>query len=414
MMLAERLHGRPIPIPAPPYRMRRGSSGRQSFQAYSNPRTPYRMRPRGVARDRHGGRIPIPTSLRDATRPRPPPATTSTHSNPHIPTGCDGVVFAAMPYESIPIPTSLRDATSPIGEAILRFIYDSNPHIPTGCDFGRIVSTVDVRFQSPHPYGMRHPVAGRCGPPRLIPIPTSLRDATALRSQRVHVRRFQSPHPYGMRRLRSASGAGNRTIPIPTSLRDATKHINSRLPSQLFQSPHPYGMRPSRAAYGSCGCPIPIPTSLRDATTAWRCRCSFGDYSNPHIPTGCDRRRPCASTNQRYSNPHIPTGCDRNNYCMNPPRPTTSRTKREPQPSHRTKAAPQLPNHGANLVREACLPRVRAPKRDAPGWSAGRARIFPRSRFTPPASSASVARSTHRRTPRTSTGSSRCSRCASS
>ena len=266
MMLAERLHGRPIPIPAPPYRMRRGSSGRQSFQAYSNPRTPYRMRPRGVARDRHGGRIPIPTSLRDATRPRPPPATTSTHSNPHI---------------------------------------------PTGCDFGRIVSTVDVRFQSPHPYGMRHPVAGRCGPPRLIPIPTSLRDATALRSQRVHVRRFQSPHPYGMRRLRSASGAGNRTIPIPTSLRDATKHINSRLPSQLFQSPHPYGMRPSRAAYGSCGCPIPIPTSLRDATTAWRCRCSFGDYSNPHIPTGCDRRRPCASTNQRYSNPHIPTGCDR-------------------------------------------------------------------------------------------------------
>ena len=181
---------------------------------------------------------------------------------------------------------------------------------------------------------------------------------------------------------------------------------------------------------------IPIPTSLRDATTAWRCRCSFGDYSNPHIPTGCDRRRPCASTNQRYSNPHIPTGCDkpflrasrmyfdsnphiptgcdRNNYCMNPPRPTTSRTKREPQPSHRTKAAPQLPNHGANLVREACLPRVRAPKRDAPGWSAGRARIFPRSRFTPPASSASVARSTHRRTPRTSTGSSRCSRCASS
>ena len=259
MMLAERLHGRPIPIPAPPYRMRRGSSGRQSFQAYSNPRTPYRMRPRGVARDRHGGRIPIPTSLRDATRPRPPPATTSTHSNPHIPTGCDGVVFAAMPYESIPIPTSLRDATY------------------------------------------------------------------------------------------------------------ATKFT-----------------------------------------------CKNLQYSHPHIPTGCDRTSAGRAFRGSDSNPHIPTGCDRNNYCMNPPRPTTSRTKREPQPSHRTKAAPQLPNHGANLVREACLPRVRAPKRDAPGWSAGRARIFPRSRFTPPASSASVARSTHRRTPRTSTGSSRCSRCASS
>ena len=155
MMLAERLHGRPIPIPAPPYRMRRGSSGRQSFQAYSNPRTPYRMRPRGVARDRHGGRIPIPTSLRDATRPRPPPATTSTHSNPHIPTGCDGVVFAAMPYESIPIPTSLRDATS--GVSCRRSTSDSNPRIPTGCDTPlRAVAGRHASFQSPHPYGMRH------------------------------------------------------------------------------------------------------------------------------------------------------------------------------------------------------------------------------------------------------------------
>ena len=154
-MLAERLHGRPIPIPAPPYRMRRGSSGRQSFQAYSNPRTPYRMRPRGVARDRHGGRIPIPTSLRDATRPRPPPATTSTHSNPHIPTGCDGVVFAAMPYESIPIPTSLRDATS--GVSCRRSTSDSNPRIPTGCDTPlRAVAGRHASFQSPHPYGMRH------------------------------------------------------------------------------------------------------------------------------------------------------------------------------------------------------------------------------------------------------------------
>ena len=204
----------------------------------------------------------------------------------------------------------------------------------------------------------------------LIPIPTSLRDATALRSQRVHVRRFQSPHPYGMRRLRSASGAGNRTIPIPTS--------------------------------------------LRDATYASKFTCKNLQYSNPHIPTGCDRTSAGRAFRGSDSNPHIPTGCDRNNYCMNPPRPTTSRTKREPQPSHRTKAAPQLPNHGANLVREACLPRVRAPKRDAPGWSAGRARIFPRSRFTPPASSASAARSISRRTPRTSTGSSRCSRCASS
>ncbi len=356
--------------------------------------------------------------------------------SPHPPTGCDVVRPAGSPSRLIPIPAP-----------------------PTGCDHeeSRVIGT-EGEFQSPHPYGMRRDQGLPRLRPRPIPIPTSLRDATASFSLPCPTSRFQSPHPYGMRRRQSARRfCDSSTIPIPTSLRDATSGVscrrstsdsNPRIPTGCdtplravagrhasFQSPHPYGMRqhsvPSGYMYadsnpriptGCDGCgqraaqatgrfQSPHPYGMRQSTST---RGYPRNYSNPHIPTGCDRRRPCASTNQRYSNPHIPTGCDRNNYCMNPPRPTTSRTKREPQPSHRTKAAPQLPNHGANLVREACLPRVRAPKRDAPGWSAGRARIFPRSRFTPPASSASVARSTHRRTPRTSTGSSRCSRCASS
>ena len=102
-------------------------------------------------------------------------------------------------------------------------------------------------------------------------------------------------------------------------------------------------------------------------------------------------------------------------------RPAVSQSHRRTWP---TEGAQRLA-YGRDLAKISNAPRSghrsssRAPdgpppKRDAPGWSAGRARIFPRSRFTPPASSASVARSTHRRTPRTSTGSSRCSRCASS
>ena len=198
MMLAERLHGRPIPIPAPPYRMRRGSSGRQSFQAYSNPRTPYRMRPRGVARDRHGGRIPIPTSLRDATsgvscrrstsdsNPRIPTGCdmigsfqiqSLADSNPHIPTGCDSTPFPAGTCTPIPIPASLRDATVAVSER-RRQPDDSNPHIPTGCDVRiEVYLQESAIFQSPHPYGMR-PNERRQSFPGIG---------------------FQSPHPYGMR-----------------------------------------------------------------------------------------------------------------------------------------------------------------------------------------------------------------------
>ncbi len=244
MMLAERLHGRPIPIPAPPYRMRRGSSGRQSFQAYSNPRTPYRMRPRGVARDRHGGRIPIPTSLRDATRPRPPPATTSTHSNPHIPTGCDvanrrGDFAIHLRFQSphpygmrlrayrvdgrrqIPIPASLRDATPRCGP-LRAATPHSNPHIPTGCD------------STPFP-------AGTCTP---IPIPASLRDATVAVSERRRQPDDSNPHiPTGCDKAHQLA-VTLAIIPIPTSLRDATE-----------------GGHAPRRIKG-----IPIPTSLRDAT----------------------------------------------------------------------------------------------------------------------------------------------------
>lgn len=204
---------------------------------------------------------------------------------------------------------------------------------------------------------------------------------------------FQSPHPLRnatevLDPLRDAEG-----ISIPASLAGCDLRASRRA-----------GVRPL----------ISIPASLRDATSSCRPRRSTSPYFNPHIPTGCDPRRCGVVAMQGISIPASPTGCDRNNYCMNPPRPTTSRTKREPQPSHRAKAAPQQPDHGANHAREVCSPRVRAPKRSAPGRSAGRARASQRIRFTPPASSASTARSISRRTPRTSTGSSRCSRCASS
>ena len=75
-----------------------------------------------------------------------------------------------------------------------------------------------------------------------------------------------------------------------------------------------------------------------------------------------------------------------------------------------------LPKFRTHPAQDTDLPRARrtALPRNATRPLVGRARTLQHSRFTPPASSASAARSTHRRTPRTSTGSSRCSRCASS
>ena len=102
-------------------------------------------------------------------------------------------------------------------------------------------------------------------------------------------------------------------------------------------------------------------------------------------------------------------------------RPAVSQSHRRTWP---TEGAQRLA-YGRDLAKISNAPRSghrsssRAPdgpppKRNAPGWSAGRARASQRIRFTPPASSASAARSSCRRTPRTSTGSNRCSRCASS
>lgn len=102
-------------------------------------------------------------------------------------------------------------------------------------------------------------------------------------------------------------------------------------------------------------------------------------------------------------------------------RPAVSQSHRRTWP---TEGAQRLA-YGRDLAKISNAPRSghrsssRAPdgpppKRNVPGRSAGHARASQHSRFTPPASSASAARSSCRRTPRTSTGSSRCSRCASS
>ena len=126
--------------------------------------------------------------------------------------------------------------------------------------------------------------------------------------------------------------------------------------------------------------------------------------SSAHMAAAADM----AILTQEYSSPEVV-------------RPAVSQSHRRTWP---TEGAQRLA-YGRDLAKISNAPRSghrsssRAPdgpppKRNAPGWSAGRARASQRIRFTPPASSASAARSSCRRTPRTSTGSNRCSRCASS
>ncbi len=209
--------------------------------------------------------------------------------SPHPPTGCDVVRPAGSPSRLIPIPAP-----------------------PTGCDHeeSRVIGT-EGEFQSPHPYGMRRDQGLPRLRPRPIPIPTSLRDATASFSLPCPTSRFQSPHPYGMR-LRAYRVDGRRQIPIPASLRDATPrcgplraatpHSNPHIPTGCdmigsFQiqsladsNPHiPTGCDSTPFPAGTCT-PIPIPASLRDATVAVSERRRQPDDSNPHIPTGCDVR----------------------------------------------------------------------------------------------------------------------------
>ena len=230
--------------------------------------------------------------------------------SPHPPTGCDVVRPAGSPSRLIPIPAP-----------------------PTGCDHeeSRVIGT-EGEFQSPHPYGMRRDQGLPRLRPRPIPIPTSLRDATASFSLPCPTSRFQSPHPYGMRRRQSARRfCDSSTIPIPTSLRDATSGVscrrstsdsNPRIPTGCdtplravagrhasFQSPHPYGMRqhsvPSGYMYADSN--PRIPTGCDGC--GQRAAQATGRFQSPH-PYGMRQSTSTRGYPRNYSNPHIPTGCD--------------------------------------------------------------------------------------------------------